>query len=86
MHFWNERSVLSTLYFAGLQTLRTNIKPFRGTVYFATDRLNVGFPNVVGSSMRMAHVISEMCAFSANCTCCHRVTSLLISLFSNLQR
>ena len=36
---------------------------------------DVGFPHFIGSSMRMAHIASEMSAFFTNCTLCHGNTS-----------
>ena len=45
------------------------------TVYFALFASNVGNPNSVRSSMRMAYVVTEMNAFSTNITFSHLDTS-----------
>ena len=37
---------------------------------------NVGFPHFIASSMRMAHIVSEMSSFIANSTSSHDSTSL----------
>ncbi len=62
---------LSTLNFAGSKTSRANMKSLCSSVYLAVNGLNVGAPNSVRSSMRMAYVISKMNTFSTYSTLCH---------------
>lgn len=42
-----------------------------GSVVVYLYLFNVGFPHFIGSSMRMAHITTEMSAFSTHCTFCH---------------
>lgn len=44
-------------------------------VHLAFNLLNVGIPDSVGSSMRMADIIAEVSAFTAYITLCHDETS-----------
>ena len=53
------------------QTCSTYVDSFSSTVHISFNGLDVGFPHFVGSSMRMAHIASEMSAFFTNCTLCH---------------
>lgn len=71
-HFFS----LSTFHSAGFQARSTNVHLFRCSVYLNSYRFDVGFPHFVCSSMRMAHIVSEMSAFFTNCTLCHDRTSL----------
>lgn len=43
----------------------------RSAVYFNLNGLHVGFPHLVGSSMRMTHVITEMNTFFTDIALCH---------------
>ena len=71
-------SFLCTFYFAGFETGSANIHSLGGLANLYADRLNISFPHLVGSSVGMADVISEMSALSAYCTLCHNRTSLYI--------
>ncbi len=66
---------LSSLNFAGLKAMRTNMHSFGSAVYHAFHSLNVGLPNPVRSSMRMAYVVTKMNALATNITLSHRCTS-----------
>ena len=66
---------LSSLNFAGLKAMRTNMHSFGSAVYHAFHSLNVGLPNPVRSSMRMAYVVPKMNALTTNITFSHRRTS-----------
>ena len=68
-------SELSTLNFIGFQTSSTNMHSLSGTVYITFYFFNVGIPNTVGSSMRMAYVVTEMNALATNFTFSHFYTS-----------
>src|SRR5699024_1628977 len=72
-HFFS----LSTFHSAGFQARSTNVHLFRCSVYLNSYRFDVGFPHFVCSSMRMAHIVSEMSAFFTNCTLCHDRSHLL---------
>ena len=43
----------------------------RSAVYFNLNGLHVGFPHLIGSSMRMTHVITEMNTFFTDIALCH---------------
>ena len=62
---------LCTLNFSWLQTSSANIHCLGSSVNLATNRLDVWLEHSVWSSMRMAHIVSEMSAFSTYCTLCH---------------
>ena len=55
---------------------------FRTTVNFAFYTSDIGIPDSVGSSMRMAYVITEMNALTTNITLCHDDTSLSLCIFA----
>ena len=67
---------LCALYSAGSQTASAHMQPLVSAIHLAFYILNVGIPDSVGSSMRMADILSEMCSFSTNTTFCHNCTSL----------
>ena len=54
-------------------------------VHFALNLLNVGVPDSVRSSMRMADVVTEVNALAAYITFCHDDTSFTLSLGIYLQ-
>ena len=58
-----ERSLLSSLNLVGLQTGSTYIDSLGSSVYDRAYSLDVGLPDVIGSSMRVAHIISEVSSF-----------------------
>jgi len=69
---------LSVAYFSGSEALCADVHLLGITAGdLDTDALNVGIPDAVGSSMRMADVISEMSALSTDFTLCHDHTSYL---------
>ena len=76
--------VLRSFHFVGLQALGTDIKSFRGAVHLTSHRFDVGLPHMIGSSMRMAHIVSVVSAFSAYCAFCHDLNLLISSNFSPL--
>ena len=66
--------------FAGSETFRADIHLLGiAAVDLHADALNVGIPDAVGSSMRMADVVTEMSALSTDFTLCHDHTSYLTS-------
>ena len=66
---------LCALYSAGSQTASAHMQPLVSAIHLAFYILNVGIPDSVGSSMRMADVISEMSALTPNITFSHLRTS-----------
>ncbi len=54
-------------------------------VNLALYALNVGIPNSVGPSMRMADAVAEVSALTAYITLCHDETSLFMSLIKTQQ-
>lgn len=66
---------LCALYSAGSQTASAHMQPLVSAIHLAFYILNVGIPDSVGSSMRMADVISEMSAPTTNITFSHLRTS-----------
>ncbi len=52
-------------------------------VHFDGHVLNIRMPDTIGSSMRMADVVAEVCAFSADITFRHFYTSRLFGFYSN---
>lgn len=67
---------LCSFNFTGAQAGCTNINLLRRAVNHRLYRLDVGFPHPVRSSMRMAHVVTEMSTLFANTALCHSDTSL----------
>ena len=65
-----------TLYCAGTQAAAANIKPLGNSVHLTLYMLDIGLPDMVRPSMRMAYVIAEMNILTTNCTLCHDHTSL----------
>ena len=66
---------LCTLYGIASKAGSTYIESLGSTVYDTLYRLYIGLPDLIGTSMRMAHLISEVSALSAYCTLCHDHTS-----------
>ena len=54
------QELLCSLYLVGLKAGCAYINPLRSTIHNRTNALDVGFPDVIGSSMRVAHIISEV--------------------------
>ena len=54
------------------------MQPLISTVHFTHNLLDIRMPNSVGSSMRMAYVITEMSALTTNITFSHLCTSFVI--------
>jgi hypothetical protein len=71
-----------TFYFTGTKALCAYVHSLRSAVGLDADGLNVGIPDTIGSSMRMADVVSEMSALAADITFCHG-THLLTLQISN---
>ena len=71
------------LNLAGAKALRTDIHFFLVAADLNAHSLDVGIPDPVGSSVRMADIISEMSTFSANLTLCHDNTSNDLYYFGN---
>lgn len=67
---------LCALYSAGSQTASAHMQPLVSAIHLAFYILNVGIPDSVGSSMRMADILTEMRALAANAAFCHNCTSL----------
>lgn len=51
------------------------MKSLGSAIYCALYASDIGIPDMIGSSMRMADIISKMNAFSANITLSHLYTS-----------
>ena len=56
---------------AGSKAAGAHMHSLLRAVYGNSDLLDVGIPDSVGSSMRMADVISKMSALAADITFCH---------------
>ena len=63
------------LYFTGAKALCADIHLLDSAGNLDRYSLNIGVPDTIGSSMRMADVISEMNAFSTDFAFCHVNTS-----------
>jgi len=72
----------STLDLAGSQAAGADMHSLLGAVNVHSDFLDVGIPDSVGSSMRMADVISKMSALAADITFCH-LKHLLTYIFGS---
>ena len=70
---------LGTLYGIASKTGSTYIESLGSTVNDTLYRLYVGLPHLIGTSMRMAHLDTEMSTLSAYCTLCHDQHLLFIS-------
>ena len=60
---------------AGISMKDGLVKLFLSTIHNTFHTTNVGIPNSIRSSMRMADIISEMSAFTTNITFSHLCTS-----------
>ena len=69
------KNLLCSLHFAGLQAGSANIHLLSAFSNFDPNGLDVGFPDVIGPSMRMADIVAKVHAFSANSAFCHNRTS-----------
>ena len=67
---------LCSFYFSGSQTRSTYIHLLSSSINFNLNGFNVCFPDRVGSSMGVAHVISEVSSLFTDCTFSHDCTSL----------
>jgi uncharacterized spore protein YtfJ len=72
MGFFNKRMKSCALDFAGSQAMCANISMLRSTVNKNTNSLDIGFPHMIGSSMRMAHIIPKVSTLSTNGAYSHR--------------
>ena len=70
--FQFHRRASGSLDFAGSKAVSANISMLRRTLYHNLDSLNVGFPHMIGSSMRMAHIIAKMSTLSTDGAYSHR--------------
>ena len=70
--FQFHRRASGSLYFAGSKAVRANIGMLRHAIYHNLDSLNVGFPHMIRSSMRMAHFNAKMSTLSTNRAYSHR--------------
>ena len=71
--FFISRTVLRSGSFdpAGAQTGSADIHLMHAAFCFHSDRLDIRLPDVVCSSMRMAHIVSEVSCLVTYCTPCH---------------
>lgn len=74
----------SSLYTAGFQAACADMHSLGTAVDLALYALDIRLPNCIGSSMRMAHIITELNALSANITLSHFDTSSTLSKFTTL--
>ena len=56
---------------AGAEAGSADIHLMYAAFSFHSDRLDIRLPDVVRSSMRMAHIVSEVSCLVTNCTPCH---------------
>ena len=56
---------------AGTQAGSANIHLMNAVPGLNANRLDVRLPHVIASSMRMAHIVSEVSCLFTNCTLCH---------------
>ena len=66
---------LCALHSAGSLAACADMQLLASSIPLAFYVLNVGFPNSVGSSMRMADVVTEVSALTTNITFSHFRTS-----------
>ena len=71
-----------TLDLAGSEAAGANMHSLLRAVDVHSNLLDVGIPDSVGSSMRMADVITKMSAFAADITFCH-LKHLLTYIFGS---
>ena len=63
----------------------TYVHLFSAAVDFDFDRLHIRFPDRIGSSMGMAHIIAEVSSLLTNSTFSHDRTSLTIRFVSDVE-
>lgn len=68
-------SDLSSFHSAGLQAAGADMHSLGTAVYLALYTSDIGIPDSVGSSMRMAYIVTEMNALATNITLSHLDTS-----------
>ena len=68
------RTRLCALYCAALQAGSANMQTLRRTAHLAFYVLYICIPHMVGSSVRVADIVSEMCTLTTNITSCHLST------------
>ena len=61
----------SALDLAGSKAAGADVHSLLSAAYVHSNLLDIGIPDSVGSSMRMADVISKMSALAADITFCH---------------
>lgn len=67
-------------HFARFQSFRTDIDPFRFSVYQDTDFLDVGSPFATVFSLGVAYFVSGVAGFSSNiATTCHLISTSFFS-------
>ncbi len=76
MHMKNKQVDLCTLYSAASEASGANMHSLGSAIHLALYALNIGVPDCIASSMRMADIITEMYALAANITLSHLNTSL----------
>lgn len=59
----------------GPQAACTNMQPLVTAIHFTFYFLDIGLPNRVGSSMRMAYIVTKMNSLATNITFSHLDTS-----------
>ena len=69
-----EHDCLGSFDFVRSKAGSANIDSLGSTVNVAFHSFDVGLPHSVGSSMRMADIITKMSAFSTNTAFCHEIT------------
>lgn len=74
------KNPLCSFHFAGLQAGSANIHLLCAFSNLDPDGLDVGFPNVIGTSMRMADIVAKVNAFSADSAFRHNRTSFVFTL------
>lgn len=73
--FLDRLCVLSPFNQPGLKAACADMQPFITAIHLALYPLDIGFPNCVGSSIRMAYIVTEMNALATNITFSHLDTS-----------
>ena len=66
--FLDRLCVLSPFNQPGLKAACADMQPFITAIHLALYPLDIGFPNCVGSSIRMAYIVTEMNALATNFT------------------
>ena len=82
MRYSLSQSGSTALDLAGSKAAGADVHSLLSAAYVHSNLLDIGIPDSVGSSMRMADVISEMSAFAADITFRH-LKHLLTFLFGS---